>query len=95
MVRSKVVLSVTPGFYSSHTTEPTRLTLGYLHRPSTIDRYRVPEGCTILACPKAFDEILTVGYNVVLASKLGVVVEGSLCLQEYKGDTERCIAIVG
>jgi putative NIF3 family GTP cyclohydrolase 1 type 2 len=48
-----------------------------------------------LANHKRFDELLTTGYNIALASRLGIQVERSVCLQGYKGDPDRRIGIVG
>ncbi|KAK7744314.1 hypothetical protein SLS62_010272 [Diatrype stigma] len=56
---------------------------------------RVPRGATVLSCHKGFDEVLTVGNNVALASRLGMDVTRGAVIQGYKGDAERTIGIVG
>ncbi|KAF2724655.1 hypothetical protein K431DRAFT_281609 [Polychaeton citri CBS 116435] len=91
---TRVVLSVTPtkGFYQ---TLGINTHLGFLHRPFGLARKEVPRRATILACHKAFDEVLTVGWNLPLASRLGLDVEKAQVIQGYKGDPERRIGIVG
>ncbi len=70
-------------------------TLCFLHRPFKLDRRRVRGGTLILSSHTSFDEILTVGWNVVLAKQLGMNVDESFCIQGYKGDVNRKIGIVG
>ncbi|KAL9084953.1 MAG: hypothetical protein Q9165_007819 [Trypethelium subeluteriae] len=72
-------------------------TAAFLHRPFSLNRRRIRRGNLVLASHTAFDAALTVGYNVHLASRLGLDVErgGSRCVQGYKGDAERKIGIVG
>lgn len=50
---------------------------------------------TILSSHTGFDEALTVGYNVALATRLSLCVADSVCLQGYKNDATRRIGIVG
>lgn len=96
-----VSLSITPtaGFYDAMTKatsqSPRSTPLGFLHRPWELDRRRVPRGATIISSHKAFDEVLTVGNNAVLAAKLGMVVDRAGIIQGYKGDPDRTIGIVG
>jgi putative NIF3 family GTP cyclohydrolase 1 type 2 len=106
----QIVLSVTPtpGVYSligytpddSDISAPTRnrrppRTLCFLHRPFTLDRRSVRRGTLVLSSHTSFDEVLTVGWNTVLAERLQMNVEDSICIQGYKGDPERKIGIVG
>jgi putative NIF3 family GTP cyclohydrolase 1 type 2 len=67
----------------------------FLHRPFQLDRRALPKGSLVLANHKRFDELLTTGYNTALASRLGVAVDHSCCIQGYKGDPERRIGILG
>lgn len=55
----------------------------------------MPRGTVVLASHVAFDEVLTVGYNTVLATRLHIDIPSSVCLQGYKGDADRRIGIVG
>ena len=48
----------------------------------------------MLASHKSFDAYLTVGWNVVLASRLGAELEDAVCVKGYKGDPERKIGLV-
>lgn len=94
-----MILSITPtpGVYDllqSPTTNP-KSTLLFLHRPFNLDRRRMPYGTTALASHTAFDETLTVGFNTILASRLGMITASSVCLKGYKGDPERRIGILG
>ncbi|TKA34371.1 hypothetical protein B0A50_00353 [Salinomyces thailandicus] len=93
---TRLVFSITPtsGFYAELESSPGPA-VGFLHRPFTLNRYSVPRGTTVLACHKSFDEVLTVGYNVALANRLGMNVQASVCLQGYKGDPARRIGIIG
>jgi putative NIF3 family GTP cyclohydrolase 1 type 2 len=108
-VVEQIVLSVTPtagvysliGYQSDDTTlsstfgsRPPR-TLCFLHRPFTLDRRSVRRGTLVLSSHTSFDENLTVGWNTVLAERLQMGVDDSICLQGYKGDPERKIGIVG
>ncbi|KAI1866707.1 uncharacterized protein JN550_007560 [Neoarthrinium moseri] len=94
-----IVLSVTPtlGVYAKlrQLARGTRKAVCFLHRPFQLDRKALPKGSLVLANHKRFDELLTVGYNLALASRLGMVVERATCIQGYKGDPERRIGIVG
>ena len=94
---SRVILSITPtpGVYQALNKSCGPRPLLFLHRPFTLDRRRVPRGVTVLSSHTGFDEVLTVGYNSVLAARLGVDVDSSVCLQGYKGDSERRIGLVG
>lgn len=78
---AKLTLSITPtpGVYESlNRNNPSRLTrvrpaqVLFLHRPWSLDRKRIPRGTVVLASHKGFDEVLTVGWNVGLAGRLGV-----------------------
>lgn len=92
---SRIVLSITPtpGFYVALTS--TQANLVFLHRPWNLDRRRVPRGTTVLSSHKGFDEVLTVGNNTALASRLGMDLSHSTTIQGYKGDSERSIGIIG
>lgn len=94
----RIVLSVTPtrGVYEL-INDPTRLSpsLCFLHRPFDLDRHAVRPGTLILASHTAFDEVLTVGWNVALAGRLSMDVPQCVRVQGYKGDLERRIGIVG
>jgi putative NIF3 family GTP cyclohydrolase 1 type 2 len=79
---------------SSSRPRPPR-TLCFLHRPFTLDRRSVRRGALVVASHTSFDEVLTVGWNTALAERLQMNVEGSICVQGYKGDPERRIGIVG
>lgn len=94
---TKIVLSITPtpGVYDVLSRPSATPPLAFLHRPFTLDRRRVPRGSLVLSSHVGFDEVLTVGYNTVLACRLGVDIDSSVCLQGYKGDPERRIGIVG
>jgi putative NIF3 family GTP cyclohydrolase 1 type 2 len=59
-----------------------------------LERRWVPRGSFVLSSHVGFDEVLTVGYNTVLAARLGIDLSSSICLQGYKGDPERKIGIV-
>lgn len=52
-------------------------------------------GTLVLASHTFFDELLIVGYNAVLAARLGMDIATSVCIKGYKGDAERKIGIVG
>lgn len=93
----KVILSITPtpGVYHALSEPNPTPPLSFLHRPFTLDRRRVPRGASVLSSHVGFDEVLTVGYNSIVAARLGLDVESSVCLQGYKGDPERKIGIVG
>lgn len=69
--------------------------LGFLHRPFGLDRRSLRRGSTVLSCHTGFDEVLSVGWNTVLAARLGLDVDNAVCLQGYKGDLDRRIGIVG
>ncbi|OAL56810.1 hypothetical protein IQ07DRAFT_594278 [Pyrenochaeta sp. DS3sAY3a] len=73
---------------------PPRTTC-FLHRPFTLDRRSVRRGTLVLSSHTSFDEVLTVGWNVALAERLGVNVGDSICVQGYKGDPERRIGLIG
>ena len=70
-------------------------TVCFLHRPFTLDRRKVRRGTLVLSSHTSFDGVLTVGWNGVLAERLGINVDESVCIQGYKGDSERKIGIVG
>ncbi|CAE7207077.1 hypothetical protein P3342_011277 [Pyrenophora teres f. teres] len=70
-------------------------TLCFLHRPFNLDRRNVRKGTLLLSSHTAFDEVLTVGWNTALAERLGMNIANCLCVQGYKGDSERKIGIVG
>jgi putative NIF3 family GTP cyclohydrolase 1 type 2 len=70
-------------------------TLCFLHRPFTLDRRNVRRGTLVLSSHTCFDEVLTVGWNTVLAERLQMDVDDSVCIQGYKGNPERKIGIVG
>ncbi|KAH7406119.1 hypothetical protein DE146DRAFT_779617 [Phaeosphaeria sp. MPI-PUGE-AT-0046c] len=108
-VIERIVLSVTPtqgvntligyspedsNITSSSKFRPPR-TLCFLHRPFTLDRRSVRRGTLVLSSHTCFDENLTVGWNTVLAERLQMDVDDSICLQGYKGDPERKIGILG
>lgn len=94
---SNVVLSITPttGVYSLLHQRSASPPLAFLHRPFTLERHKLPKKATVLSCHKGFDEVLTVGYNTILAARLGMDIDRNVCLQGYKGDRERRIGIVG
>ncbi|PSN70244.1 hypothetical protein BS50DRAFT_571536 [Corynespora cassiicola Philippines] len=73
----------------------TPRTICFLHRPFSLERRRVRHGTLAISSHTSFDEHLTVGWNTVLADRLGVDVSKSACIQGYKGDAERKIGIVG
>lgn len=54
----------------------------------------MPRGSLIHASHKRFDELLTTGWNVPLADRLGLDIENAKCLQGYKQDPERRIGLV-
>jgi putative NIF3 family GTP cyclohydrolase 1 type 2 len=70
-------------------------TLCFLHRPFTLDRRSVRRGILVISSHNSFDEVLTVGWNTVLAEQLQMNVADSICVQGYKGDPARKIGIVG
>lgn len=88
-----VVLSITPtsGVYGTL----NRYSLCFLHRPFGLDRRRVPQSAVVLSSHVGFDEVLTVGWNTALATRLGMSIPDCACVQGYKGDPERRIGIVG
>ena len=95
---SHIVFSITPteGVYKALDDRNARQPpVAFLHRPFGLDRRRVRRGSTVLSCHVGFDEVLTVGWNTVLAARLGVDVEQSICVQGYKGDPDRRIGIIG
>lgn len=94
---SRIVFSITPtkGVYTALSQPGHCNPVAFLHRPFQLDRRRVRRDATVLSSHVGFDEVLTVGWNTVLASRLGVDVAGSACVQGYKGDLERRIGIVG
>ncbi|KAF2856736.1 hypothetical protein T440DRAFT_7047 [Plenodomus tracheiphilus IPT5] len=91
--------------FDRSTTGPTRpypqiyprrpRTICFLHRPFELDRRNVRSGTLVLSSHTSFDEVLTVGWNPVLAGRLGLNVAEASCIQGYKGDLERKIGIVG
>ncbi|GAB7359667.1 hypothetical protein MBLNU230_g6846t1 [Neophaeotheca triangularis] len=107
----KLLLSLTPTRTLYKTPQTTRSpTLIFLHRPWTLDRKALPQATTVLASHKGFDELLTVGWNLALAGKLGVGVgdggeglesgEGvmagrAVCVRGYKGEAGRRVGLVG
>lgn len=106
----RVIFSITPtsGVYSSlhssslystnqaHSQHNVRSSpVCFLHRPWSLDRKAVPRGTLVLASHVSFDAHLTVGWNVALAARLGIDVDGAKCVQGYKGDPERKIGLVG
>jgi putative NIF3 family GTP cyclohydrolase 1 type 2 len=80
--------------HSTFRPRPPR-TLCFLHRPFTLDRRSVRRGTLVVSSHTSFDEVLTVGWNTVLAERLQMNVDDSVCVQGYKGDPERRIGIVG
>ena len=92
-----VVLSITPtpGFYEANndTSKPSA-PLCFLHRPWTLDRYALRKGSLVLANHASFDEHLTVGWNVALATRLGLDLSGAVCIQGYKNNPDRKIGLV-
>lgn len=94
-----VVLSITPtpGVYEKlgQLAKGRQRAVCFLHRPFQLDRRALPRGSLILANHKRFDELLTTGYNMALASRLGMAIERAFCIQGYKGDPDRRIGIVG
>lgn len=94
-----VVLSITPtpGVYE----KLTQLAKGrqraacFLHRPFQLNRRALPSASMVLANHKRFDELLTTGYNLILAARMGMEIERAICVQGYKGDPDRRIGIVG
>ena len=100
-----VILSITPtvGFYNAVTNAAAKSEsarsplplLAFLHRPWALDRRRVPRSATIVSSHKAFDEVLTVGNNAALATKLNMAKDSAAVIQGYKGDPDRTIGIVG
>ncbi|KAI0471021.1 hypothetical protein GGR56DRAFT_678299 [Xylariaceae sp. FL0804] len=96
-VASHAILSITPtpGFYDALAASKSPTPVAFLHRPWQLDRRRVPRHATVLSCHKGFDEVLTVGNNVALASVLGVDTRRSTVIRGYKGDPDRTIGIVG
>ncbi|GAB7337428.1 hypothetical protein MBLNU457_g2769t1 [Dothideomycetes sp. NU457] len=92
-----VVFSITPteGVYTALSQRTQCPPLAFLHRPFNLERHRLRRGTTVLSSHVGFDEVLTVGWNPELASRLGVNVPLSECLQGYKGDPERRIGLVG
>lgn len=77
------------------TFRPPPRTICFLHRPFALDHRSVRRGTLVLSTHTSFDEVLTVGWNIVLAERLGLRVNDSLCVQGYKGDPARKIGIVG
>ncbi|KAH9863412.1 hypothetical protein IAQ61_009690 [Plenodomus lingam] len=84
--------SVRPNSQIHH--RPPR-TVCFLHRPFELDHRNVRGGTLVLSSHTSFDEVLTVGWNPVLAERLGLNVPGASCIQGYKGDMERKIGILG
>lgn len=70
-------------------------TVCFLHRPFELDRRSVRSDTLILSSHTSFDEVLTVGWNPVLAARLGINVAEASCIQGYKGDLKRKIGIAG
>ncbi|KAF2233251.1 hypothetical protein EV356DRAFT_503840 [Viridothelium virens] len=91
-----LVLALHPSITTYHLLSQPH-TAAFLHRPFSLNRRRIRRGNLVLASHTAFDAALTVGYNIHLASHLGLDVERgeSRCVQGYKGDAERKIGIVG
>lgn len=107
---SRVIFSITPtaGIYSAFRARPVHThgqapsnvnahasAVCFLHRPWSLDRRAVPRGALVLASHVSFDARLTVGWNVALAARLNVDVDGARCIQGYKGDPDRMIGLVG
>lgn len=70
-------------------------TICFLHRPFNLDRHSLRDDTLVLASHTSFDEVLTVGWNPVLAGRLGFEVEEASCIQGYKNDLERKLGIIG
>lgn len=89
----------------THSSQASSAPLAFLHRPFNLDRHRLPRNATVLASHTGFDELLTVGWNVALAERLGLCVDttsgsddqtsGIKCVKGYKNDAERKIGLVG
>lgn len=99
-------ITATKGVYEALNSQPTGrcasrfdntgVIVAFLHRPWSLDRYQVPRRAgVVLSSHKSFDEVLTVGWNVQLAFRLGINLQESLCIQGYKNDPERRIGLVG
>lgn len=107
-------ITPTPGVYTSLSTSQSLFArsaapVAFIHRPWSLERWKIPRGTTVLSSHTGFDEKLTVGWNVRLAERLGVDVgegregaehaqgeaSGCICLKGYKGDEERRIGLVG
>ena len=69
-------------------------TICFLHRPFNLERHRVRDDTLIISSHTSFDEALTVGWNPVLAGRLGLELSEALCIQGYKRDLDRKIGIV-
>lgn len=93
-----IVLSVTPtpGVFRrlDRLARGRQKAVCFLHRPFQLDRRALPKGSLVLANHKRFDELLTTGYNTALATRLGLVVNGFVCIKGYKGDPSRRIGLV-
>ncbi|KAK6008356.1 hypothetical protein QM012_000259 [Aureobasidium pullulans] len=94
---ARIVCSITPtaGVYTAMHATRTPPPLVFLHRPFTLDRKRVPRGATVLSSHVGFDEVLTTGWNEALARRLDLYTgEDAVCIQGYKGDSDRRIGLV-
>ncbi|ETN38952.1 uncharacterized protein HMPREF1541_06994 [Cyphellophora europaea CBS 101466] len=66
----------------------------FLHRPWSLDRRRVRRGSLVFASHNAFDANLTVGWNEALGARLGLRIDNAICIQGYKGNSDRKIGLV-
>lgn len=96
---SHLVLSITPtlGVYTklqSLAQNNRNKPLCFLHRPFGLDRRSVPRGALVLASHKRFDEQLTVGHNLPLATSLGLDLKDHIVVCGYKEDPDRLMGLV-
>lgn len=70
----------------------------FIHRPFSIPRYKTSKiwrrPRIVLSSHKVFDELLTVGWNVVLAERLDLDTAQAVCLVGYKDDPTRRIGLI-
>ncbi|ORY08746.1 hypothetical protein BCR34DRAFT_589822 [Clohesyomyces aquaticus] len=70
-------------------------TVCFLHRPWALERNRVRRDTLVLSSHTSFDEHSMVGWNTVLAERIGMDIPNCIRVQGYKGDSERKIGILG
>ncbi|PRP72765.1 hypothetical protein PROFUN_07665 [Planoprotostelium fungivorum] len=92
---SSIVLSIEPndGVYDLMS-QRRQADLTFLHRPFNLNRRNVPRTSSVTSSHIRFDELLTTGWNPILALRLGMA-NDVFCVQGFKNDPDRKIGLIG